>query len=448
LSGGRSTWLAAAALAAFVATGAQTGAADGESAGFTLAVTGNTQGNLEVCGCPVSPAGGLTRRAFILGRYRDAGRNLLPVEAGGFWVGRDPIDNERILTYLRGLEMMDWGPVLLGEPEFSHPREDLEFILSQVNLPFIASNVGTATGASPLWRDQWEGEIGGVKVGVLGLTRGATPEMMAASGFTVRDPATALAELLPPLRDRVDVAIVLSDLGPKEGAELVASSPGIDILVNIGLDLLYRKLDDTLVAYAAYEGRLLRLVGVAPRGPGEKPSFSVREKLLDEETPEDPDVRNFLDGWYAEVAARPEYAWHGPIPAPGADTAGTAYVGAQTCGPCHKRDAAVWGKQPHAMAMLPLHRQQRYFIPRCYACHVTGPGEEGGFASGNPRDPMRGVQCEACHGPGSLHAADPDVAPPIPVPTRETCAVCHDAENSPRFSEDFEQYWENARHSF
>jgi hypothetical protein len=36
------------------------------------------------------------------------------------------------------------------------------------------------------------------------------------------------------------------------------------------------------------------------------------------------------------------------------------------------------------------------------------------------------VQCEVCHGPGSLHAKDPEKNKiPVARPTGESCTACH-----------------------
>ncbi len=65
----------------------------------------------------------------------------------------------------------------------------------------------------------------------------------------------------------------------------------------------------------------------------------------------------------------------------------------------------------------------------CGECHTTGynpeghqddlPGIVGTWA-------LPGIQCEECHGPGSLHAEDPyNVEMDIPVSTWEACGRCH-----------------------
>ena len=40
---------------------------------------------------------------------------------------------------------------------------------------------------------------------------------------------------------------------------------------------------------------------------------------------------------------------------------------------------------------------------QCLQCHVTGFGKPGGFTSREETPDLLGVQCEMCHGPGSLY---------------------------------------------
>jgi len=113
------------------------------------------------------------------------------------------------------------------------------------------------------------------------------------------------------------------------------------------------------------------------------------------------------------------------------------YVGAAACLECHEEAHALWAESPHAHAWQTLVDDGTDANPDCVSCHLTGYAEPGGSILGKI-DGLEGVQCEACHGPGSIHVAAEGPEPPGPgqvwlsVP-EERCRDCHDPENSPRF---------------
>ena len=113
------------------------------------------------------------------------------------------------------------------------------------------------------------------------------------------------------------------------------------------------------------------------------------------------------------------------------------YLGVKWCKGCHSRESPnprlriyhSWEDSAHARAWEDLAEEDRN-NPACLKCHTTGYGM--------PRRPdvpdsdLRGVQCEACHGPGSHYFTwrvmkDPERAQELGMvkPTREVCAKCH-----------------------
>ena len=100
----------------------------------------------------------------------------------------------------------------------------------------------------------------------------------------------------------------------------------------------------------------------------------------------------------------------GPDDASAADpTEGASYVGEKTCKKCHMKQHRTWRKMKHhdAMKNLPekYHGEKNEDGQACISCHVTGYGQadRGGFKSLAESEHLLGVQCEACHGPGSNH---------------------------------------------
>jgi hypothetical protein len=80
----------------------------------------------------------------------------------------------------------------------------------------------------------------------------------------------------------------------------------------------------------------------------------------------------------------------------------TKYVGMTKCAACHFQQYAHWKTSPHGKAfeILPTKYKED---ASCLKCHTTGYG-----LPTNLEDPKEvyamGVNCEACHGPGSEHA--------------------------------------------
>lgn len=110
-----------------------------------------------------------------------------------------------------------------------------------------------------------------------------------------------------------------------------------------------------------------------------------------------------------------------PAPAAGEP----AYAGIDMCENCHEEAKAVWDKTAHAHAYKTLADQFKEFNLDCVSCHVTGYGRPGGSTVTYVAE-LKNVQCEVCHGPGSLHAKAPNkVKPPVPKPSPDMCAACH-----------------------
>ncbi len=110
-------------------------------------------------------------------------------------------------------------------------------------------------------------------------------------------------------------------------------------------------------------------------------------------------------------------------PAPPAD--GNVYAGLDACVACHPAPKAVWDKTAHAHAYKTLEDGFKEFNLDCVSCHVTGYEQPGG-ASVTHVEKLKDVQCEDCHGPSSLHAANPTkVHSPFPKPSAARCADCH-----------------------
>ncbi len=117
------------------------------------------------------------------------------------------------------------------------------------------------------------------------------------------------------------------------------------------------------------------------------------------------------------------------------------YVGHQKCKICHKEQHATWLETGHANAFDLLTDEEKK-KPECVSCHITGKTADGEL--------LEGVQCEACHGPGSEYkspkimnkkkwAAEPEkytqmaMDAGLIMPHEAVCTQCHKKEGNPNF---------------
>ncbi|HEY8142156.1 MAG TPA: multiheme c-type cytochrome [Kofleriaceae bacterium] len=128
----------------------------------------------------------------------------------------------------------------------------------------------------------------------------------------------------------------------------------------------------------------------------------------------------------------------GPPAKPPKGTAG--YVGMEECAFCHKDALAFWNKTVHAKAWETLVEVGKELDYDCVKCHVTGWEQPGGSTLAFNEN-LRDVQCEVCHGPGSLHvAADgkEKKSSLVRATPEDVCIRCHNKEHSDTF--DYKAY--------
>jgi hypothetical protein len=161
-----------------------------------------------------------------------------------------------------------------------------------------------------------------------------------------------------------------------------------------------------------------------------------------------------------------------------ADAAGKEpqYVGVKKCKTCHKKELignqyGAWQEMKHSKAFETLKGEKALEIAKekglavapheageCLKCHVTAYGEDPSKFAKKPLLPANGVQCESCHGPGSLYKKkktmsdhDKSVAAGMREPGKDDkiCIGCHNDESpswDPAEGFDFEKRKEEIAH--
>jgi hypothetical protein len=159
----------------------------------------------------------------------------------------------------------------------------------------------------------------------------------------------------------------------------------------------------------------------APRGSFFR--YSVVEMRV--ELGSDPKVDERMLEYYKRVNHHNRVAFADRKPPP-VERGKAAYIGVDACSECHEKARKVWDGTRHSHAYATLQDGHKEFNLDCVGCHVTGYGRPGGSTVTHV-DKLRSVQCEACHGPGSLHAKEPkDKSLIVLKPSPDTCvSECH-----------------------
>jgi hypothetical protein len=148
-------------------------------------------------------------------------------------------------------------------------------------------------------------------------------------------------------------------------------------------------------------------------------SVEVRDRLG-----RDPAVAGQIATYYRRVNDHNKVAFQDRLPAP-PEPGAARYLGVDACTDCHDDARKVWDQTSHRVAYATLKRDFKEFNLDCVSCHVTGYDKPGG-STVTHNDKLQNVQCETCHGPGSLHAKDPKKKGLIDAsPKTEVCVGCH-----------------------
>jgi hypothetical protein len=115
------------------------------------------------------------------------------------------------------------------------------------------------------------------------------------------------------------------------------------------------------------------------------------------------------------------------------------YIGSQACRDCHEQEYDSYdryAKKRHSWEHISAMRKglTEPEFKTCFGCHTTGYGKPSGFVSAERTPNLKNVGCEACHGPGSVHAESEDPADIKGSLTIKDCTGCHNEERVAAFN--------------
>jgi predicted CXXCH cytochrome family protein len=267
--------------------------------------------------------------------------------------------------------------------------------------------------------------------------------------YIIRDPAEMAAAVLPTVRSKCDVLVLLAHMDEFELGALLPDFPQVDLVV-LGHNPRSTPLIEpiqvgTVTAYrATSQGQCLGHLQIALDADGRIVEAKNQVHFLDSSVPDDPEVAAMLDAFDEENRKAQKLVFAKEQFKGGASAEETGvYLGLGTCMGCHTEAFRAYTRTGHARAYRTLAAEEVQRDTRCVPCHVTGYGERGGFSGVrrlNAMVELIDVQCEACHGAGSSHSRDGAYR----QAAAKSCVRCHTDEEDPDFN--FDKDWPKVAH--
>lgn len=280
--------------------------------------------------------GGAARRATIVNRARAESRGyVLLLDSGDTTYGSNPIAKAfHGAPDVDVMNTMRYDAMEPGNHEFQWPSVDTLRNLKASRFTWVCANLVDEKTGKLFVQPYVIREIGGVRVAFVGLITllvNSDPYRARRElGLKAVDPIETAKKLVPEIRRKADVVICLSHLGAGLDRQLAKDVPGIDII--LGGHSHTRLAQPILVPVGTPSATWLGAVPVVQafqwgsemgdtrvifrRDPstGAYSLMSCKGKLIsiDNTVPEDPVISRLIQGYQAEMPAKPTPA---PVPA-------------------------------------------------------------------------------------------------------------------------------------
>ncbi len=333
---------------------------------------------------------------------------------------------------------LGYDVVTLGEREFNFSQAFLLNTFKKTKIDMVSANLVYADTKKPFVKPYVIKKMCSARVAFFGLI-GADLKIRTLSSeraLEIKDPIATAKALVPELRKKADIVVLISHMGLTEGQRLTLEAPGIDVMIfghQPGLFREIAKTNNVINTRSGERGQYIPGIHLVVED-GKISSYDGEVTVLDDKVPADEEMNRSVDSFNDEMNRRFSAA-PSPNAAPAVATplAGDHYLGEKNCRRCHEAEYQMYSSQDHARAFATLTKNQRDASPECLPCHVVGYGQAGGFASKQTTPDLVNVQCENCHGMGTKH---PEKGAASAVVGPDVCLTCHTHEQSPNFDYD------------
>lgn len=342
-----------------------------------------------------------------------------------------------------------WTP---GERELFYGAEKLQKLAVDLNCDLVSANI-TDNNDKLLFKDGVVKTIGSIKVGITGVTSKTVFETVpagqnqGASDYKFRDPFEALKPVVASLKKQASVVVVLGHVGAGDARRLAEEVPGVDVVIaghNPGYMPSPDRVGDVLIVRAGTRGQYSARLDLTLDNSGKIVDYKGTAEPLNESVVADVLIGNDVQKYQDALSKREADAARARALEQANAQGRDKYLGDAICARCHSDIYTSYAQGPHATAFKTLLTSSKQTDRSCVGCHVTGFNDPTGYQMVTYKTntagkvdttdavEFRNVQCEACHGKGTLHGS-PGLVRKV---TKEMCQTCHDTVNDPKFDFD------------
>lgn len=170
-----------------------------------------------------------------MSEIRKENSSVLAVDCGDSFSRMKNVPELRAEVTVEGMNLMHYDGLNIAEGEASLGLSFLEQLRDKAQFPFLSANLVHKDSGKPLAEEFVVRRLdGGLKVGIIGLASSEyfvniPPEVR--DKLEVKDAEAALREVLPKVRSKVHVVVLLSHVGEQKTRDLVQKLPGVDVAV-------------------------------------------------------------------------------------------------------------------------------------------------------------------------------------------------------------------------
>lgn len=195
---------------------------------------------------------------------KESNGNTLMLDSGDLFHGTNEANIEKGKAIVEIANKMGYTAMTIGNHDFNYGMDRLKEIKSQLNFPILSANV--LENGEPIFEQYSIVELDGIQIGMFGLTQEEAltyTNSRDIENVTIENGVTIAKKIVPELREKCDVVILISHLGQERDIELAKEVNGIDLILSGHHHYLQTEAIKVNNTYLAEAGSFATHIGIA-----------------------------------------------------------------------------------------------------------------------------------------------------------------------------------------